>query len=106
MSSFFGIMTLMPIIFFFFIFFTIIVLLVLAVNKSKKNMKDMSDTTYGQTTEEGSFTDIFKKSFETLEAKIDNENAKYKKVTCPYCGVTSKGTDGKCSNCGAPLQTN
>ncbi len=52
---------------------------------------------------EGNIANIFKKTFATAEAKLDNETAKYKKVTCPYCGAVNKGTDTKCTGCSAPL---
>jgi DNA-directed RNA polymerase subunit RPC12/RpoP len=40
---------------------------------------------------------------ENAEAHLENTNAQFKKVTCPYCGSVNKGSDTKCAGCSAPL---
>ncbi len=89
---------LLPIIIFGIIAIAVISIIIVVIVKTIKRHAAIHDAV-----NESSIANIFKKTFATAEAKLDNETAKYKKVTCPYCGAVNKGTDTKCTGCSAPL---
>ena len=89
---------LLPIIIFGLVTIAIIAIVITVIVKTIKRHAAIRDSLT-----EGNIANIFKKTFATAEAKLDNETAKYKKVTCPYCGAVNKGTDTKCTGCSAPL---
>lgn len=89
-----------------FIFVAILIIIavfaIIKIVKRIKNHRSLVDTII-DTTDPNSIASIFKKNFKNQAAKLDSETAKYKKVTCPYCGAINKGSDTKCSSCSAPL---
>ncbi len=76
------------------IFAVIATFVIIAIVKAVKRTKSATST----------ISSIFKKTFDNVEAKLDNEKAKYEQISCPYCNATNKGNDTKCSGCGAPLK--
>lgn len=84
------------------IFVAVVVIIIVSVVKRVKGHITDSEDIAGPPSDSKIAT-IFKKTFENAEAKLDSETAKYKKVTCPYCGAVNKGSDTKCSGCSAPL---
>ena len=89
---------LLPVIIFGIVTIAVITIIIMVVIKAIKRHAAIHDSI-----SEGNIANIFKKTFATAEAKLDNKTAKYKKVTCPYCGAVNKGTDTKCTGCSAPL---
>ena len=79
----------------------VVVIIVTIVKRVKGHITDHEDIVGPPS--DSKIATIFKKTFENAEARLDSETAKYKKVTCPYCGAVNKGSDTKCSGCSAPL---
>ncbi len=84
------------------VFIIIVVTIIVNIIKRTKSHID-SDGMMPDHDNESTIATIFKKTFENANAKLDSESAKYKKITCPYCGAVNKGSDMKCSGCSAPL---
>lgn len=84
------------------IFITVTIVIIVSIVKRVKGHISDQDNLAGPPSD-NTIATIFKKTFESAEAKIDSETAKYKNVTCPYCGAVNKGSDTKCSGCSAPI---
>lgn len=84
------------------IFIAVVVIIIVTIVKRVKGHISDQDNIPGPPSD-STIATIFKKTMESAEAKLDSETAKYKKVTCPYCGAVNKGSDTKCNGCSAPL---
>ena len=84
------------------VFIIVVVTIIVNIVKRAKGHIEADDMA-PDSGDENTIATIFKKTFENANAKLDSEGAKYKKITCPYCGAVNKGSDMKCSGCSAPL---